>query len=474
MLNFENGIQAATSRRQWLTSFANGFGMLGLASLCEQSLAAAESRHPAAATQAASLFRPKSPHHAPRAKQVIFLFMGGGPSHVDLFDPKPRLTSDHGKPLPFEKPKLARTTTENLMASPFAFRKHGASGIEVSELLPNLADCVDDLCVVRSVVADNVNHSNACLQMHTGEQVFSRPSLGSWLLYGLGSENQNVPGFVVIGPGGQDPGLWGSSFLPAAYQGTRVDDLKRPIANLANRRLSAVGQRRQLDLVGQLNRQHQQQREADSRLEASIASLELAFRMQLQAPEAFDIDTESESVQRLYGIDEPRTAAFGKQCLLARRLVERGVRTIEVFSPAGWDHHTGIRTELPASCASIDRPIAGLLRDLKSRGLLEETLVLWGGEFGRSPVAQKGDGRDHHPYGFTMWLAGGGIRAGQIYGATDEFGWYAVDGKVHVHDLHATLLYLMGIDHERLTYRYSGRDFRLTDVHGHVVHEIIS
>jgi hypothetical protein len=457
------------SRRQWLTTMANGFGMLGLAGL----LAECQCHAASPVDEAANPFQPKSPHHSPQAKRVIFLFMGGGPSHVDLFDPKPRLTADHGKPLPFEKPKLARTTTENLMASPFEFRKHGASGIEVSSLLPHTAECVDDLCVVRSVVADNVNHPNACLQMHTGEQVFSRPSLGSWLLYGLGSENQNLPGFVAIGPGGQDSGLWGASFLPAAYQGTRVDDLQRPIANLANQRLSVEGQRRQLDLVGRLNEQHFRERERDSRLEARIESLELAFRMQVQAPEAFELGSESAAVQRLYGIDEPRTAPFGKQCLLARRLVERGVRTVEVFSLSGWDHHTGIRTELPASCASVDRPIAGLLTDLKIRGLLEETLVLWGGEFGRSPVAQKGDGRDHHPYGFTMWLAGGGIRGGQTYGATDEFGWHAVEGKVHVHDLHATILYLMGIDHEQLTYRYSGRDYRLTDVQGRVVREIL-
>ena len=465
--NYPDCLPARTARRRWLTSVANGFGMLGLAGVLAEARAASSQT-------AGNPLGPRPPHHAPRAKRVIFLFMGGGPSHVDLFDPKPRLTADHGKPLPFEKPKLARTTTENLMASPFVFRRHGESGIAVSELLPHLAGCVDDLCVVNSVVADNVNHPNACLQMHTGEQVFSRPSLGSWLLYGLGSENQNVPGFVAISPGGQDPGLWGSSFLPAAYQGTRVDDLKRPIANLANPRLSATEQRRQLDLVQHLNQQHRHERENDSRLEARIASLELAFRMQVQAPEAFDAESEPADVQRLYGLDEPRTASFGKQCLLARRLVERGVRCVELFSPAGWDHHTGIRTELPASCASIDRPVAGLLTDLKRRGLLDDTLVLWGGEFGRSPVAQKGDGRDHHPYGFTMWLAGGGVRGGMVHGATDEFGWYAVEGKVHVHDLHATIMHLMGIDHERLTYHYSGRDYRLTDVRGSVVREILA
>jgi hypothetical protein len=447
-----------------LRSVANGFGLVGLAGLLAEAQAAS-SLDPLAARP--SLF-------TPRAKRVIFLFMGGGPSHVDLFDPKPRLTADHGKPLPFEKPKLARTTTENLMASPFVIRKHGRSGIEVSDLLPHIASCVDELCVVRSLVGDNINHSNACLQMHTGEQVFSRPSLGSWLLYGLGSENRNLPGFVVIHPGGQDPALWGSSFLPAAFQGTRVDDLKKPIANLGNPHLSTARQRRQLDLVGKLNQLHQNDRAEDSRLEARIASFELAFRMQVRAPEAFDIGTEPESVKRLYGLHEPHSQSFAKQCLLARRLVERGVRCVEVLGSADWDHHTGIKTLLPASCAAIDRPVAGLLRDLKSRGLLEETLVLWGGEFGRSPVAQKGDGRDHHPYGFTMWLAGGGVKGGHVHGATDEFGWYAVQDKVYVHDLHATILHLMGIDHERLTYRYSGRDYRLTDVHGKVVRDILA
>src|SRR5262245_26215309 len=323
MLPFDaESIRIGASRRQWLTGVANGFGMLGLATLVAESQAASP------AGDSANPFEPRLPHHAPTAKHVIFLFMGGGPSHVDLFDPKPRLTADHGKALPFEKPKLARTTTENLMASPFEFRKHGASGIDVSDLLPNVAECVDDMCIVRSVVADNVNHSNACLQMHTGEQVFSRPSIGSWLLYGLGSENQNLPGFVAIGPGGQDAALWGSSFLPATYQGTRVDDLKRPIANLANRQLSPAAQRRQLDLVRSLNEQHHHERENDSRLDARIASLELAFRMQMQAPEAFDIDAESAAIQKLYGLDEPQTAKFGRQCLLARRLVERGVRTV--------------------------------------------------------------------------------------------------------------------------------------------------
>jgi hypothetical protein len=451
-----------------LGTVANGFGLLGLAGLL------AEARGDEAGGRIASESpggRP--PHHAPRARRVIFIFLNGGPSHVDLLDPKPRLTADHGKPLPFEKPKLARTTTENLMASPYRFARHGRSGIEVSELLPELAGCVDDLCVIRSMVADNINHPNACLQMFTGEQVFSRPSLGSWLVYGLGSESRDLPGFVAICPGGADASLWGSSFLPAAYQGTRVADLAHPIANLGNDAIPDAEQRRQLDLVNRLNERHRRDREEDTRLGARIASFELAFRMQVQAPTAFDIGAEPDTVRRLYGLDRPHTEGFGRQCLIARRLVERGVRFVQLHTVSNWDHHTGIRTALPDCCAGIDRPVAGLLKDLKARGLLEDTLVVWGGEFGRSPVAQKGDGRDHHPYGFTMWLAGGGVKGGHVHGATDEFGWYAVEDKVHVHDLHATILHLMGINHERLTYRYGGRDYRLTDVHGKIVDQII-
>jgi hypothetical protein len=452
------------NRRAWLGSVANGFGLLSLAGLLAEDSARAAETSPLA---------PKAPHRAARAKRVIFVFLGGGPSHVDLLDPKPRLTADHGKPLPFEKPKLSRTTTENLMASPFKFGRHGQLGLEVSELLPNLAGCVDDLCIIRSMVADNINHPNACLQMFTGEQIFSRPSLGSWLLYGLGSESQDLPGFVAIAPNGGDAALWGPSFLPAAYQGTRVADLAHPIANLGSDRVSPDRRRRQLDLVGALNARHRDDRPEDSRLDARIASFELAFRMQMEAPEAFDIARESEATRRLYGVADPATDAFGKQCLIARRLVERGVRFVQLHSQADWDHHTGIRGDLPNACLGMDRPVAALLTDLKARGLLEDTLVVWGGEFGRSPVAQKGDGRDHHPYGFTMWLAGGGVRGGISHGATDEFGWYAVQDKVHVHDLHATLLHLMGLDHERLTYRYGGRDYRLTDVEGRVVEEIL-
>jgi hypothetical protein len=462
------------NRRQVLGHFANGFGMLALAGLLSEEAKGAP----------AGPLAVKSPHFPARAKRVIFLFMSGGPSHVDTFDPKPRLERDNGKPLPFEMPKLVRTKTGNLLKSPFKFKKHGQAGIEVSELFPNVAGCVDDLCIIRSMVADNINHNGACLQMNTGEQAFSRPSMGSWLLYGLGSENQNLPGFVVISPAqpAQGAPLWSSSFLPAAYQGTLVSDLRNPIANLKNERFSIVEQRRQLDTLRALNELHRLQREEDSRLSARIESFELAYRMQLEAPAAFDVGTESAATKRLYGLHEKTTEIFGRQCLMARRLIERGVRFVQVYHTVTakrsscqlWDQHGGLKTELPANCAATDVPIAGLLRDLKARGLLHDTLVVWGGEFGRTPTAENTDGREHHPFGFTMWLAGGGIKGGIAYGATDEFGWHATDRRVHVHDLHATILHLMGIDHTRLTYRYSGRDYRLTDVFGNVVKPILA
>ncbi|MBX3180932.1 MAG: DUF1501 domain-containing protein [Candidatus Hydrogenedentes bacterium] len=455
------------SRREALKTFANGFGMLGLAGLLA----------PGTATGAPG-------HVVPRAKRIIFLFMSGGPSHVDLFDPKPRLQAESGQPLPFAKPALERTKTGNLLASPWTFSRHGESGLEVSELLPHTASCADDLCVIRSMVADNINHNGACLQMNTGEQTFSRPSLGSWLLYGLGSETQDLPGFVVLSPAqpAQGAPLWGSSFLPAAYQGTLVADLDQPIANLANARFSRDTQRAQLDILEELNRSHAAERAEDSRLDARIASFELAYRMQREAPDAFGIAGESEATKKLYGLDDPVTEIFGKQCLMARRLAERGVRCIQVYhtqtskrsSCQLWDQHGGLRQELAANCAATDKPVAGLLKDLKSRGMLDDTLVLWGGEFGRTPTAEGDNGREHHPFGFTMWMAGGGVQGGLAYGATDEYGWHAVDKKVHVHDLHATILHLMGLDHERLTYRYAGRDYRLTDVYGNVVRDIIA
>jgi hypothetical protein len=462
------------TRRDMLFRFANGFGMLAVAGLLTDK-AKASSANPLAV---------KPRQFPPKAKRIIFLFMSGGPSHVDTFDPKPRLDRENGNPLPFEMPKLVRTKTGNLLKSPFKFRKHGQAGIEVSELFPRIASCVDDLCIIRSMVADNINHNGACLQMNTGEQAFSRPSMGSWMLYGLGSENQNLPGFIVISPSqpAQGAPLWSSSFLPAAYQGTLVSDLKNPIANLKNAAFSLAQQRTQLDALKQLNELHRLRREEDSRLNARIESFELAYRMQLEAPAAFDVEIESEATRQLYGLHDKTTEIFGRQCLMARRLVERGVRFVQVYhtqtsrrnSCQLWDQHSGLRSELPANCAATDVPIAGLLKDLKARGLLKDTLVLWGGEFGRTPTAENADGREHHPFGFTMWLAGGGIKGGMVYGRTDEFGWHAIENRVHVHDLHATILHLMGIDHTKLTYRYSGRDFRLTDVFGNVVTPLLA
>ncbi len=461
--------QPTLSRRDLLARTGCGFGLLALADM----LAASEP------DRAAQPYAIRAPHHSPKAKRIIFLYMPGGPSHVDLFDPKPRLAAENGQPLPFEKPKLERTKTGNLLASPWKFSKQGESGIEVSELFPHTAAHIDDLCVIRSMVADNINHTGAALQMCTGEQAFSRPSLGSWLTYGLGTENQNLPGFVVVSPAAvfQGAQLWASSFLPSAYQGTLVRDLKNPIANLGDPSDNPQRQRGKLDALARLNELHKRDRVIDSQLDARIASFELAFRMQREAPEAFDISRESEATQKLYGTDQPATELFGKQCLLARRLVERGVRFVQLFDAPqnnAWDHHGGLRENLPKRCQAVDQPIAALLTDLKSRGLLDDTLVLWGGEFGRTPTAEGTNGREHHPFGFTMWLAGGGIRGGMVHGATDEYGWHSVQDKVHVHDLHATILHQMGFDHERLTYRHGGRDYRLTDVHGQVVKEILS
>jgi hypothetical protein len=461
-------------RREWLRRAGCGFGGLALADLLtRESLAAS------APSRTSNPFAVLPPHHPPRAKRVIFLYMPGGPSHVDLLDPKPRLQAENGKPLPFEMPKLQRTKTNNLLASPWKFDRHGQSGIEVSELLPGLASRIDQVCVIRSMVADNINHTGAALQMNTGEQAFSRPSMGSWVTYGLGTENQDLPAFVVVSPASvfQGAQLWASSFLPGAYQGTLVRDLKNPVANLATNPAASARQRAKLDTLRTLNEQHRRGREANTQLDARIASFELAFRMQKQAPEAFSIDSESAVTKKLYGIDRPETEMFGRQCLLARRLVERGVRFVQLFdAPSNnvWDHHSNIKENLPKRCRAVDQPITALLADLETLGLLEDTLVVWGGEFGRTPTAEGTNGREHHPFGFTMWMAGGGVKGGMVHGATDDYGWHAVQDKVHVHDLHATILHQLGLDHERLTYRFGGRDFRLTDVYGNVVHQILA
>ena len=460
-----DGIHIDTiGRRELLKRFGAGFGATALAGLLATD----------ASASAKSPLAEKSPHFKPRAKRIIFLFMPGGPSQVDTYDPKPRLNRDNGKP----SPKLYLGKRRNLLGSPWKFSRYGQAGTPVSSLFPHTAQCVDEMCVVRSMIADDVNHPGGCLQMNTGERVFSRPSFGAWVLYGLGTVNQNLPGFIAIGPGPIIEGSrqYGSSFLPATYQGTFISDFAQPIRNLRNMRTKPGQQRTDLDALRRLNELHRQKRAEDSRLDARIESFELAFRMQMEAPEAFDLKRETATTKKLYGLDNMATGVFGRQCLMARRLVERGVRFVQLYDTTGgfqpWDQHSNLKGGHDANAARTDLPIAGLLQDLKSRGLLDDTLVVWGGEFGRTPAAQ-GNGRDHHPYGFTMWMAGGGVRGGMTYGATDELGWDAVENPVHVHDLHATMLHLLGLDHERLTYRFAGRDYRLTDVYGNVVQDII-
>lgn len=406
--------------------------------------------------------------------------MNGGPSHVDTFDPKPKLSEWHGKPLPAGNLRTERKTGA-AMRSPFEFRRYGQSGIEVSDLFWQTAlNHIDDIAVIRSMQAEVPNHEPSLMLMNCGDGRLPRPSFGSWLTYGLGSENQNLPGFIVMCPGGYpivSTQNWRSAFLPGAFQGTYLDtqhtDVTKLIANIRNSRLSLDEQRRQLDFVRTLNEQHQSQRPEDAALEARIQSFELAFRMQTEAADVFDITKEPESIRQRYG-----TGTHGRQLLIARRLLERGVRFVQIWSGAGqpWDNHDNLEAQHKKLSADWDGPISAFLTDLKERGLFDETLVQWGGEFGRTPVAELPalNGRDHNHYGFTCWLAGGGVRGGQVYGATDEFGFQAVENPVSVHDLHATMLRLLGFDHERLTYRYAGRDFRLTDVHGRVIEELIA
>ncbi|MGH9627033.1 MAG: DUF1501 domain-containing protein [Bryobacteraceae bacterium] len=457
------------SRRALLRDAACGFGAVGLSAL----LAGESGLYAAAADPLA----PKQPHFEPRAKSVIFLFMSGGPSHIDSFDPKPKLDRDHLKPLPFKMEQQFQPTLDyfgNLMKSPWSFRNYGQSGLPVSDLFPEVAQCVDDLCIVRSMIADGLDHGGALLQMHTGTVNLTRPSLGSWVLYGLGTENQNLPGFITIRPHAAHSGArnWSSAFLPGAYQGTPLGTSRTPVAqlrkepieNLLNSHSTTSQQRYELDMLAKIDQRHARLREFDERLESRIQTFELAFRMQAEAPDAFDVERESAETKKLYGLDNPRTTDYGWQCLLARRLVERGVRFVQCTSE-GWDQHTELARLHAKHASEVDKPIAGLLRDLKSRGMLENTLVIWGGEFGRTPFMER-DGRDHNPYGFTMWMAGGGLKKGFAYGATDDYGYHAVENRMHIHDLHATILHLLGLDHTKLTYRYSGRDFRLTDVHG--------
>jgi hypothetical protein len=462
------------SRRELLQQLACGFGSVALAGLLADECRGEPSTDPLA---------PKLPHFPAKAKRVIFLFMHGGVSHVDTFDPKPKLAEMNGKPLPLAKPKFEFAPTGNLLASPWKFKKRGECGTEFSELFPHISTCADELCVIRSMNGGNeVSHGPAMLRMNTGDGAFNRPSLGAWTLYGLGTENRDLPGFISFSPSLYHGGAqnYGSAFLPASFQGTRVGDGNTPFskATLANTSPSdsLELQRLQLDLLNKSNRDHAVRAGADARLEARIATFELAFRMQDAVPKVFDLSKESVKTQALYGIGVEPTDEYGRQCLLARRLVESGVRFVQVnhgYPRNYWDAHGGLRANHSGNALKVDKPIAGLLLDLKQRGLLNDTLVVFGTEFGRTPAAQGNDGRDHHPHAFSMWLAGGGIKGGMTHGSTDDFGDYVAEKKVTIPDFHATILHLLGLDHTKLTFRHAGRDFRLTDVTGNVVKEIL-
>lgn len=468
------------SRREFLRHSGCGFGMLAFAAML-------------AGQSSAAPLSPRSGHHLPRAKRVIFLFMQGGPSHMDMFDYKPKLEAGAGQPLPFALPKNYEAPgirNCRLLGPVSKFVRRGQSGVQMTDMLPETARIVDELCILRGMHADSEAHAPAIRQLHTGHSIQVRPSMGAWVLYGLGTQNQNLPGFITICPSlggdGGTPQLFGSAFLPAYYQGTPIgaqgDAKNAKIDYLSDPAVTSAEQRRQLSFLQQLNEAHLRDTGADAELEGRAASFELAFRMQMEAPQVLDLARETAATRALYGIDEKGTDDFGRQCLMARRLAESGVRFVQI-TDGGWDHHGKIRQNLPVRCNAIDKPVAGLITDLKQRGLLQDTLVLWAGEFGRTPFDQdlsQGKapaderGREHNPRGFTVWMAGGGVKPGMVYGQTDELGWEAVDGKVHIHDLHATMLHLLGLDHEKLTYRYTGRDFRLTDVYGRVVREILS
>jgi len=468
------------TRREWLRNATFGFGFLALRGLLADSVlsSSALAEEPATpaneppANEPRGPLAPKTPHFAPRAKRVIFLCMRGAPSHMDTFDHKPRLNQDDGQ--------NARSNARKIVGSPFRFEPRGESGLPISELFPNVARHADRMCLLNGMHTDVPNHPEAFVQLHTGSFQFVRPSVGSWALYGLGTENENLPGFITLSPpvinGG--PQNYGSSFLPAVYQGTAIGQLRTPItqaqvSNLSNPRISRSMQRQQLDLIQSMNQHLLEQQPDHAELEGVIESYELAFRMQSEVPRLMDLAGETQATLDAYGVNQTPTDNFGRQCLLARRFAEAGVRYIEICHE-NWDQHQGLRARLTANCRETDQPIGALLTDLRERGLLDDTLVVWGGEFGRTPDSARTDGRDHNARGYSMWLAGGGIRGGLRYGATDEHGYEAVDGKVHLHDLHATILHVLGLDHQRLTYRYAGRDFRLTDVYGRVVREILA
>jgi len=481
--------ECAHSRRDFLFRAGGGFGALALWSLLSRdalSIAhAATAVGGNVAVPSLNPLHPNPPMFAAKAKSVIWCFIDGGPSHLDLFDPKPTLTKLAGQPLPasFPRPETAmgKTAGTPLMASQRKFKQYGHAGIWVSDWLPEIASCVDDMAVIRSCWADGLTHVGSVCEMNTGSILMGRPCMGAWVLYGLGTACDNLPGYVVLTDYPQEPPggsrQWSTGFMPATYQGTKFRDSKTPILHVEPEAgYTAARQRGQLDFIQQLNRQYLAGREDDKDLEARIASYELAYRMQTAAPEATDISGETAETLALYGVDQQATAANGRNCLFARRLVERGVRFVQLYMGSGskWDAHTDVEGNHSQYCKETDRPIAGLLKDLKRRGLLDSTLVIWGGEFGRTPMSESGTGRDHNPYGFTMWMAGGGIKPGTVYGATDEVGLYAVENKAHIHDIHATALALLGLDHEQLTFQHNGRDERLTITSGTVIKDIIA
>jgi hypothetical protein len=467
---------APLTRRDMLLRCANGFGAVALATLLSDRAFAGE---PAPADK--DPLAPRPTHFPPRAHSVIFLYMDGGPSQMDTFDPKPRLDREHGQPIKVKVEPTQFNNVGTVLRSPWKFRRYGRSGIPVSDLFPHVAQHVDELAVVRSMVSNFSEHTNANYFLHSGHGQQGRPSMGAWVTYGLGSACRNLPGFVVLGSGMIPPGgldCFTNGFLPASYQGSLFRQGVEPIADLRRAEARPRLQQGKLDLLRKLDYDVLERLGNDEKLESAVANYELAFRMQTAVPDLMDLRGETAATRKLYGVDEPETALFGHQCLVARRLVERGVRFVELLCPAvgadRWDQHSNLRDGHERNSRAVDRPIAGLLRDLKARGLLSRTLVLWAGEFGRTPMAQGSDGRDHNPFGFTVWLAGGGVKGGTIYGATDDYGYHVVENKVEIYDLHATMLYLLGMDHKRLTYRFGGRDMRLTDVHGEVVKDIVA
>jgi len=473
--------KSVCSRREFLLRGGAGFGGLALWSLLARHGMSTE----AAADQVINPLAPKRPHFPGKAKSVIWCFLDGGPSHIDLFDPKPELNKLAGKPLPasFKRPVTAMGSTANtpLLGSPRKFQQHGKSGLWVSDWYPEIASCADDLAVIRSCHADGQTHVGSVCQMNTGSLLAGRPSWGAWTLYGLGSECDNLPGYVIMTdyltepPGGNRN--WGTGFMPATFQGTKLAEGKSPILNIAPPEpIPDVQQRGKIDFIQQLNRRYAAQRDEDGELDARIAAYELAYRMQSSAPEAVDLSKETAETLALYGFDRKETARNARNCLLARRLVERGVRCVQLYMGSGtrWDAHNDVEGNHARYCAESDRPIAALLKDLRRRGLLDSTLVIWGGEFGRTPMSESGTGRDHNPFGFTMWMAGGGVKPGVTYGATDEIGLYATENKAHIHDIHATILHLLGMNHEELTFGHDGRDERLTIVAGNVIEGILA